>query len=47
MGEITADGNFSLEFVSCIGACDIAPAVRINDKVFGDLIINLNLAFNT
>lgn len=37
MGEVSSDGNFSLEFVSCIGACDIAPAVRINDKVYGNL----------
>ena len=37
MGEVTVDDMFSLEFVSCIGACDVAPAVRINDKVFGDL----------
>lgn len=37
MGEITDDGLFSLEFTSCIGACDIAPAVKINDKLYGNL----------
>jgi NADH:ubiquinone oxidoreductase subunit E/NAD-dependent dihydropyrimidine dehydrogenase PreA subunit/ferredoxin len=36
-GEITPDGKFSLELVSCIGACDQAPAMLINDKLFGDL----------
>lgn len=37
MGEVTSDEMFSLEYASCIGACDIAPAVRINDKVVGNL----------
>ncbi len=37
MGEVTEDGKFSLEFTSCIGACDIAPAVKINDEVYGNL----------
>ncbi|HVN70989.1 MAG TPA: NAD(P)H-dependent oxidoreductase subunit E, partial [Desulfomonilia bacterium] len=36
-GEITADGKFSLEMVSCIGACDRAPAMLINDELFGHL----------
>ena len=36
-GEITPDGKFSLELVSCIGACDQAPAMLINDKLFVDL----------
>lgn len=36
-GEITPDGKFSLELVGCIGACDQAPAMLINDKIFGDL----------
>lgn len=37
IGEITEDGLISLEFTSCIGACDIAPAVKINGKLYGDL----------
>jgi len=37
MGEITEDGLFSLETVSCIGACDQAPAVRIDKEVYGNL----------
>lgn len=36
-GEITYDGRFTLEKVPCFGACDIAPAVRINGEVFGHL----------
>jgi len=36
-GETTRDGKFSFELVSCIGACDQAPAMMINDKVYGNL----------
>jgi len=28
--EVTADGQFSLEEVECIGACSWAPAIQIN-----------------
>ena len=30
----TGDGMFSLEIVSCLGACGLAPVVVINDKVY-------------
>lgn len=30
----TENGLFSLETVSCLGACGLAPAVVINDKVY-------------
>jgi NADH-quinone oxidoreductase subunit E len=36
-GESTADGRFSIEFTNCIGACDTAPAMLINNDVHGDL----------
>jgi len=36
-GETTPDGLFSLELVSCIGACDQAPAMLVNDDVHGKL----------
>jgi NADH:ubiquinone oxidoreductase subunit E len=36
-GETTADGKFSLETAGCIGACDEAPAMMINDKLYGNL----------
>lgn len=34
---VTYDGRFTLEKVSCFGACDLAPAVRINGTVYGHL----------
>lgn len=37
LNEITYDGRFTLESVSCFGACDVAPAVRVNGKVYGHL----------
>lgn len=34
-GQLTGDnGLFSLETVSCLGACGLAPVVVINDKVY-------------
>ena len=36
-GETTGDGRFSLELTNCIGLCDQAPAMMINDDVHGDL----------
>ena len=37
VGEITYDGRFMIEEVPCFGACDVAPAVRINGTVYGHL----------
>jgi NADH-quinone oxidoreductase subunit E len=36
-GETTPDGRFSFELTNCIGACDRAPAMMINNDVYGDL----------
>ncbi|MFC2071386.1 NADH-quinone oxidoreductase subunit NuoE [Chloroflexota bacterium] len=36
-GETTPDGKYSFELTNCIGACDKAPAMLINDDVHGDL----------
>jgi len=36
-GENTQDKRFSLELVNCIGACDCAPAMMINDELYGNL----------
>jgi NADH-quinone oxidoreductase E subunit len=36
-GETSADGRFSFELTNCIGACDRAPAMMINDDVYVDL----------
>jgi len=38
MGETTPDGLFTLEFTSCIGVCGVAPAIMINDRVYGNLV---------
>lgn len=35
--EMTKDGKFSLECVNCIGACAKAPAMMINETVYGEL----------
>jgi NADH-quinone oxidoreductase subunit E len=34
-GESTADGQFTLETVACLGACSIAPVVTVNDDFHG------------
>jgi len=33
--DMTADGQFTLEKVNCVGACGIAPVVIIDKKVLG------------
>ena len=37
LGETTPDKRFSFELTNCIGACDKAPAMLVNDDVHGDL----------
>ncbi|NPV53327.1 MAG: NADH-quinone oxidoreductase subunit NuoE [Firmicutes bacterium] len=37
MGETTGDEKFTLEYTSCIGVCGVAPAIMINDVVYGNL----------
>ncbi len=34
VGETTADGNFSLERVACLGCCALSPVVAVDGKVF-------------
>ena len=34
LGETTKDGKFSLELTSCIGCCDSAPAMLLNNKPY-------------
>ena len=36
-GETTPDGRFSFQLTNCIGACDKAPAMMINNDVHIDL----------
>ena len=39
-GETTPDGKFSFQLTNCIGACDEAPAMMINNEVYTDLTPN-------
>ena len=36
-GQTTPDKKFSLEAVACLGACSIAPVVKIGDEVVGNV----------
>lgn len=31
------DGRFSLEIVQCLAACDMAPAIKVNDELYGNI----------
>jgi NADH-quinone oxidoreductase subunit E len=35
--ETTSDGLFTLERVACLGCCSLAPAMMINERVYGSL----------
>lgn len=37
MGETTEDKLFTLEFTSCLGCCEMSPAMQIGDKVYGNM----------
>ncbi|MGE5587810.1 MAG: NADH-quinone oxidoreductase subunit NuoE [Clostridia bacterium] len=37
MGGTTSDGKFTLEYTSCLGVCGVAPAIMINEAVYGNL----------
>lgn len=36
-GETTTDKKFTLEMSSCLGVCGVAPAMMVNDRVYGNL----------
>jgi NADH-quinone oxidoreductase subunit E len=36
-GETTPDGKYTLESVSCLGCCSLAPAIMIGEDTFGKL----------
>jgi len=36
-GETRSDLEFSLESVACIGCCALAPCIKINDLVYGEM----------
>lgn len=37
IGETTNDKLFTLELSSCLGVCGVAPAIMINNEVYGNL----------
>lgn len=37
VGKTTPDGLFTLDATRCIGCCGLAPAMMINDEVYGRL----------
>lgn len=37
VGETTPDGRFTLSTVECLGGCDLAPMMQINDDYWGHL----------
>lgn len=40
LGELSADGKFSLDTLRCVGACGLAPVALIGDKVYGRISPN-------
>jgi len=40
LGETTPDNLFTFEHTPCFGACDIAPAMRVNGVVHGNLTVD-------
>jgi NADH-quinone oxidoreductase subunit E len=36
-GETTADGRVTLDFAECLGVCDSAPAIMVNDVVYENM----------
>lgn len=37
VGGTTKDGLFTLELTSCLGACGVAPAMMLNEEMYGNL----------
>ena len=37
VGETTADGEYSLQRVACLGCCSLAPVIMIDEKAYGRL----------
>ena len=35
--DISPDGKYSLEIVQCLAACDLAPAIRVNEDLYGNI----------
>lgn len=37
IGKTTTDNMFTLKLTSCMGSCDISPAMKVGEKVYGNL----------
>ena len=37
LGETTSDGLFTPETTECLGQCDIAPAMAVDEAIYGNL----------
>lgn len=37
-GEVTPDGQFSVDPVRCVGCCGLAPVLTVGDEVYGKLV---------
>lgn len=37
VGGTTKDGMFTLELTSCLGVCGVAPAMMLNEEMYGNL----------
>lgn len=35
-GQTTSDGKYTLSSLRCVGACGLAPVVRVNGKTYGN-----------
>ena len=38
-GETTADGEYDLERVACLGCCALAPVVTVDDKTYSQMSV--------
>jgi NADH-quinone oxidoreductase subunit E len=38
-GETTADGQYDLERVACLGCCALAPVVTVDDKTYSSMSV--------
>ena len=38
-GQATPDKRFDFQRVNCLGACTLAPVVKINDNIFGRVMV--------
>ena len=47
-GTTTTNGRYTVETVSCLGACVLAPVITINDRVYGHLTVDaVNMIIDT